>query len=34
MNKVQSTLEAMAADGTIAAISKKWFGEDISIVGK
>jgi len=34
MNKVQSTLEAMATDGTIAAISKKWFGEDISIVGK
>lgn len=34
MNKVQATLEAMAADGTIAPIAVKWFGADISIVGK
>jgi polar amino acid transport system substrate-binding protein len=31
---VQATLEAMAKDGTIAKISTKWFGSDISIVGK
>ncbi len=34
MNEVQKTLEAMAADGTIAKIATKWFGADISIVGK
>ncbi len=34
MSKVQSTLEAMAADGTIAKIATKWFGADISVVGK
>lgn len=34
MTKVQETLEAMAADGTIAQISTKWFGKDISVVGK
>ncbi|HPX47556.1 MAG TPA: transporter substrate-binding domain-containing protein, partial [Treponemataceae bacterium] len=34
MQKVQETLEAMAADGTIAKISEKWFKADISIVGK
>jgi polar amino acid transport system substrate-binding protein len=33
-NKVQETLEAMAADGTVAAISTKWFGQDISVIGK
>ena len=33
-NKVQVTLEEMAKDGTIAAISAKWFGADISTVGK
>ena len=32
--KVQSVLEAMAADGTVAAISTKWFGSDISVIGK
>lgn len=31
---VQKTLEEMAADGTIAAISVKWFNTDISVVGK
>ena len=31
--KVQQTLE-MAADGTMAEISEKWFGEDITTVGK
>lgn len=34
MQQVWSALEAMAADGTIAPIAKKWFGEDISIIGK
>jgi len=34
MDKVQSTLEEMAKDGTIATISSKWFGADISVVGK
>ena len=34
MGKVQETLEAMAKDGTIAQISTKWFGSDISVVGK
>lgn len=34
MTKVQETLEAMAADGTIATISTKWFQADISTVGK
>jgi polar amino acid transport system substrate-binding protein len=33
-NKVQETLEAMAADGTAAKISVKWLGADISIIGK
>ncbi len=33
-NRVQETLEAMAADGTVAAISAKWFGSDISVISK
>ena len=33
-DKVQKTLEDMAADGTVAKISEKWFGSDISIIGK
>jgi polar amino acid transport system substrate-binding protein len=33
-NKVQETLEAMAKDGTVARIATKWFGSDISIIGK
>lgn len=33
-DKVQSTLEEMAADGTVEKISKKWFGEDISTIGR
>lgn len=33
-DKVQKTLEAMAKDGTLAKISKKWFGEDVTIIGK
>lgn len=32
--KVQQTLEEMAADGTMAEISEKWFGKDITTVGK
>lgn len=33
-DKVQATLEEMAADGRLAEISKKWFGEDITVVAK
>ena len=33
-DKVQKTLEEMAADGTLKGISEKWFGEDITTVGK
>ena len=33
-DEVQKTLEAMAADGTTAKISEKWFGTDITIIGK
>jgi polar amino acid transport system substrate-binding protein len=31
---VQGALEAMAADGTLAKVTTKWFGSDISVVGK
>jgi polar amino acid transport system substrate-binding protein len=31
---VQGTLEAMAKDGTLAKLTTKWFGQDISVVGK
>ena len=31
---VNSELEAMAEDGTLAAISESWFGDDITVVGK
>lgn len=34
MQKVQETLEAMAKDGKLAEISKKWFGEDITTIAK
>ncbi len=34
MGEVQRQLEAMAADGTLAKITVKWFGADISTVGK
>lgn len=34
MTKVQETLEAMAKDGAITPIAVKWFGADISVVGK
>lgn len=33
-DKVQSALEEMAADGTMAEISDKWFGRDITTIGK
>ena len=33
-DKVQNALNEMAADGTVAKISEKWFGSDISIIGK
>ena len=33
-DKVQKTLEDMAKDGTMAKISNKWFGSDITTIGK
>ena len=33
-DEVQNTLEEMAADGTMAKISEKWFGADVTIIGK
>lgn len=33
-DEVQRILEEMQADGTVAAISTKWFGSDISTIGK
>lgn len=33
-DEVEKILRDMAADGTIAAISTKWFGKDISVVAK
>lgn len=33
-DKVQKQLEAMAKDGTLAKISEKWFGEDLTTIGK
>ncbi len=33
-DQVQKTLDEMAKDGTLASISNKWFGSDITIVGK
>ena len=32
--KVQQTLEEMKADGTVERISTKWFGSDITVIGK
>ena len=33
-DKVQKTLEEMAKDGSLAKISTKWFGSDITTIGK
>lgn len=33
-DELQAVLEEMAADGTMAEISEKWFGKDITIIGK
>lgn len=33
-DKVQATLEEMAADGTLEKISDEWFGRDVTIIGK
>lgn len=33
-DKVQQTLEEMKADGTVERISTKWFGSDITVIGK
>jgi polar amino acid transport system substrate-binding protein len=31
---VQGALDAMAKDGSLAKVTTKWFGSDISVVGK
>lgn len=33
-DKVQGALEEMAADGTMAQISNKWFSRDVTVIGK
>ena len=33
-DKVQAVLEEMQNDGTVSAISTKWFGSDLSVIGK
>ena len=33
-DEVERILLEMAADGTVAQISTKWFGKDISVIGK
>lgn len=33
-DQVQAALEEMAADGTLKAVSEKWFGEDVTIIGR
>jgi polar amino acid transport system substrate-binding protein len=33
-DKVQQILEEMQKDGTVTAISTKWFGKDISVIGR
>lgn len=33
-DQVQTALDELAADGTVAQISEKWFGEDITTIGK
>lgn len=33
-DKVQGALDDMAADGTMAEISEKWFGRDVTTIGK
>ena len=33
-DEVQKVMDEMAADGTMAKISQKWFGADVTILGK
>jgi len=33
-DEVQKTLEEMQKDGTVTAVSIKWFGRDLSVIGK
>ena len=33
-DQVQKILEEMAADGTLKTISEKWFGRDVTTIGK
>ena len=33
-DQVQKTLEEMAADGTLKTVSEKWFGTDVTTIGK
>lgn len=32
--KIEDTLKAMAKDGKLTEISKKWFGDDVTVIGK
>ena len=34
IDKVQSTLEEMAEDGTLQEVSEKWFSKDVTTIGK
>ena len=34
VKKVEDTLKEMKKDGTLAKISKEWFGEDLTIIGE
>ena len=33
-DEVQAALDEMAKDGTLAEISNKWFGTDVTTIGK
>ena len=33
-DKVQATLKEMAQDGTLKSVSEKWFGRDVTTIGK
>ena len=33
-DEVQKILKEMQADGTVTAIALKWFGTDLSVIGK
>ena len=33
-DKVNGILNDMAADGTLAEITRRWFGENVSLIGQ